>query len=98
MTEEERRVYDAAVEFIEAHGGIVFDQNENNETILKKIEQNIEEDSKSIEEYEKRKEDAFEEFNKLLGSKNFSYSAVEDLMHGHGIEMDDLEEYIHNYY
>ncbi len=95
MTSEEQKVYDVAVEFIESHGGIVLNPHETDLSIMTKIEMMIEDDSSDQEEFEQRKEDAWKKFNKMLGSKNFSYSAVEDMMLGHGLEMDYIEDFIH---
>ena len=47
MNSEEERVYDAAVEFIESHGGIVFNPHEKHASIIAKIEVNLEDKPKT---------------------------------------------------
>ena len=99
MNSEEERVYDAAVEFIESHGGIVFNPHEKHASIIAKIEVNLEEQAKEKEElnaeFEERKQEAKEDFIKMLGSNKFSYDSVEEMMLGHGLEMDYIEDFIH---
>lgn len=95
MTSEEQRIYDAAVEFVESHGGIVFDPHEKHASIIAKIEVNL---SEQDNDFEERKQDALVDFTKMLGSKTFSYSAVEDMMFEHGLEMDYIEDFIHEMY
>lgn len=96
MTNQEREVYEAAVEFVELHGGIVIDPHETKESIITKIEMMDQDSSNPDPDLEDRIEDARKSFMKMLGSKRFSYSAVEDMMLDNGLEMDYIEDIIHN--
>ena len=84
-----------AIQLIEEMGGVVLMQD--NQDLPDLTDDDIQL-SIDREEFEKRKEAAFDEFDKMLGSKNFSYNAVEDMMHEHGLEMDYIEEHIHGLY
>lgn len=84
-----------AIQLIEEMGGVVLMQDNQDLPDLTDDDIQLSIDRK---EFEKRKEAAFDEFDKMLGSKNFSYQAVEDMMFGHGLEMDYIEEYIHGMY
>lgn len=63
--------------------------------------QDIEEESvrkKFQKEYEERKAQAFEEFDELLGSKDFNINVVDDICYENGIDMDDIEDYIFSHF
>lgn len=94
-----------AIEIIEQAGGFVmFPESEEEQSEIMKHAmdlQNIEEESarkRFQKEYEERKAEAFEEFDQLLGSKNFSVNAVDDICYENGIDMDDIEEWINSHY
>jgi ATP-dependent Clp protease ATP-binding subunit ClpA len=94
-----------AIDLIEEAGGIVMMQStEETEAMMREaelIESTAKEQAENDQykrEYESRKADAFEEFDELLGSKNFSMNAVDDICYGNGIDMDDIEEYINSHY
>lgn len=84
-----------AIEEIQDAGGVVMMPDDQDLPVLsnEEVQRSIDKD-----ELEERKEAAFDEFDKMLGSKNFSYNAVEDMMHEHGLEMDYIEEHIHGLY
>lgn len=91
-----------AIKVIEEAGGFVMMQSINKEEYAEmtdgRIEELEEEERKRFEEYQSRKKDAFNDFQKMLKRKDFSISGVEDMIHYHGLDMDDLEEMIHKYY
>jgi len=97
-----------AIDIVENAGGFVmFPESDQDELKIRtetlKAENKVIEDEEAIEaenkrEYEERKQNAFEEFDKLLGSKNFSVSAVDDICYENGIDLDDIEEYIFNHF
>ena len=84
-----------AIRVIEEAGGFVMMQEVNDLALLSDEDVQLEVDHKA---YESRKKDAFDDFDKALGSKNFSYGMVEDICYENGIDMDDIEEYIHGHY
>jgi len=94
-----------AIEIIEQAGGFVMfpeSEEEQSEIITHALKlQDIEDEAarkRFQKEYEERKAQAFEEFDQLLGSKNFSINAVDDICYGNGIDMDDIEEWINSHY
>jgi len=94
-----------AIDLIEEAGGIVMMQSmEEQEAIAREsdlLDQTAQEqlaNEKYKKEYEDRKTNAFEEFDELLGSKNFSVNAVDDICYENGIDLDDIEEYIFSHY
>lgn len=97
-----------AIDMIENAGGFVMfpetDKDERNIRSQTFIEENRimddidKEEEKYKNDYEERKNDAFEEFDEALKQKNFSYSDVEDICYENGIDMDDIEDYINSYY
>ena len=91
-----------AIGIVEDAGGIVMlQETEEEQALIAResdiIDQAVEEDF-YVKEYQERKDQAFKEFDDLLGSKNFSVNAVDDICHENGIEMDDIEKYIHGHY
>lgn len=84
-----------AIHLIEEMGGVILMQDNQDLPVLTDDDIQLSIDRKELE---KRKEAAFDKFDKMLGSKNFSYQGVEDMMHEHGLEMDYIEEYIHEMY
>jgi len=96
MTDQEREVYEAAVEFVELHGGIVINPHETEESIMAKVEMMQEDLSNPDPDLQERLDDARKAFMKMLGTSQFSYTAVEDMMLGNGLEMDYIEDIIHN--
>ena len=100
MTQEEKQVFDAAVEFIEAHGGIVLNPGESDESVQAKVlmhlEAELEEQKAEEEDLSDRISEAKEKFMKMLGTKQCSYSDVESMMLGYGLESDYLESFIHS--
>lgn len=97
-----------AIDMIENAGGFVMfpetDKDERNIRSQTFIEENRimddidKEEEKYKNDYEERKNDAFEEFDEALKQKNFSYSDVEDICYENGIDMDDIEDYIFSHY
>ena len=94
-----------AIDLIEEAGGIVMMQSTEETELMMREAELIEqtaikqaEEANHKAEYESRKADAFEEFDELLGSKNFSINAVDDICYENGIDMDDIEEYIFSHY
>ena len=97
-----------AIDMIENAGGFVMfpetDKDERNIRSQTFIEENRimddidKEEEKYKNDYEERKNDAFEEFDEALKQKNFSYRVVEDICYENGIDMDDIEDYINSYY
>ena len=94
-----------AIEVIEAAGGFVMfpETEEEQSEIIKHANQlqDIEEESarkRFQKDYEERRAQAFEEFDELLGSKNFDINAVDDICYSNGIDMDDIEDWIFSHY
>ena len=94
-----------AIAVIEAAGGFVmFPETEEEQNEIIKHANNLqdieEESARRIfqKEYEERKTQAFQEFDELLGSKNFNINAVDDICYENGIDMDDIEEWINSHY
>jgi len=91
-----------AIKLIENNGGVVLMQ----ELIVDQgLSDLIEKEAKEEAELEKFQETRREQlknvrndFDDLLKDKNFSVTAVEDMVHAHGCDMDDLENLIHGYY
>lgn len=98
MTEELKK----AIELVEENGGIVMMQelmdNEEIDALIEKEAQEKAELEKWQEERKIRLKGMAEDFSDILKSKNFSVTAVEDMVHGYGCDLDDLEDLIHNYY
>jgi len=101
MTELEK-----AIEVIEQAGGFVMMADDFDERNRDEYLQDLEKQEKAQQEqliaWQNERKESLEEmqkdFAKMLGSKNFSFTAVEDMVHGYGCDMDDLEDLIHNYY
>lgn len=91
-----------AIRLIEEAGGFVMFQGdiEDHDTPLTEaqIEAMEVENRKAVDDYLERKNEAFRRFDKLLGSKNFSYGKVEDICFEEGIDMDEIENWIHSQY
>jgi RNA processing factor Prp31 len=97
-----------AIDMIENAGGFVMfpetdkdERNIRNQTFIEenRIMDDIDkEEEKYKNDYEERKNDAFEEFDEALKQKKFSYRVVEDICYENGIDMDDIEDYINSYY
>lgn len=95
----------AAIDLIEQAGGVVImdDQDEDfslydhKDIIAREAEEKAELEKWQAER-KQRLSDMADDFNEMLKSKNFSVTAVEDMVHGHGCDLDDLEDLIHNYY
>lgn len=88
-----------AIKIVEEAGGFVMiadhaapEEAPITESQLDAWESDLEEQKR---EFELRKEEAREDFHKMLGSKNCSYSSVEDMMLSHGLEMDYIEEFLY---
>jgi len=102
MTEELKK----AIILIEEAGGIVMMatdfEEESRDDYLARLEAEEAKEAEQLAEWqEERRKNITRmaaEFNKMLGSEDFSYNAVEDMVHGHGCDMDDLENLIHNFY
>ena len=95
MTKHSIKVTEA-IEVIEQAGGLVIMEDDLYDDI--KIRENEEDRKKHLQELKNKRLEALEDFDKMLGSKNFSVSAVEDMVHGHGLDLDDLEDMIHKFY
>ena len=102
MTELEK-----AVNLIEEAGGVVMmaidlEEEETREEYLARLEAEDLKEKEDLEDFQVRRREMIHEmkkdFDQMLGQKNFSVTAVEDMVHGHGCDMDDLEDLIHNYY
>jgi hypothetical protein len=91
-----------AIKLIEDAGGFVMMQGDLEDQVAPMTESRLEEleaeQRKHFEEYQQRKRECFKEFDELLGRKDFSFSKVEDLCYEHGMDLDDIEEYIHGHY
>ena len=97
MTKEEQEVYDAAVEFVELHGGIVLNPHETEHSIMTKVEMMLdEEDHVDNDDLKERKAEAHKNFLDMIGRPGFSYDSIEEMMHGNGLEMDYIEDWIHD--
>ncbi len=86
-----------AIKTVEEAGGIVMFQEDDLDDVT--IDGDTVEDfekTKFYEELEERREAMREDFHQMIGSKNFSVTAIEDMVHGHGLDLDDLEDLIHN--
>ena len=90
-----KKKLDEAIKTVEKAGGIIMMPSDPD---LPEISDEDVENAARKREYEERKQEAFEEFDKALGSKNFNYGTVEDICYENGIDMDDIEEYIHGHY
>jgi len=95
MTKHSIKVTEA-IEVIEQAGGLVIMEDDLYDDI--KIRENEEDRKKHLQELKNKRLEALEDFDKMLGSKNFSVPAVEDMVHGHGLDLDDLEDMIHKFY
>ena len=102
MTELEK-----AIDLIEEAGGVVMmaidlEEEETREEYLARLEAADAEEKQELEDFQERRREMIHEmkkdFDRMLGSKNFSVTAVEDMVHGYGCDMDDLEDLIHNFY
>lgn len=94
-----------AIDLIEQAGGIVIMQDPDEDFSLYDHEDMIAkeaEEKAELERWQQQRQESLndmkKDFDQMLGSKNFSVSAVEDMVHGHGFDLDDLEDLIHNYY
>ena len=97
-----------AINLIEEAGGIVMmsqdfnEESESRDDYLARLEMKEQEEKEQLFKWqEQRKEslnDMADDFDSMLGSKNFSVTAVENMVHSHGLDMDDLEDLIHNFY
>lgn len=97
MTEELK----AAINLIEEAGGFVMMQTSIDEEIpLTEAQMDAieEEQNQAFDDYQERRREAYKRFDKLLGSENFSYNRVEEICFEEGIDMDDIENYIHEHY
>jgi len=102
MTELEK-----AFDVIEKAGGFVMmadpqEDQESREDYLAKLEAEEAKEKEQLEKWQAERKlslaEMSKDFDKMLGSKNFSVTAVEDMVHGYGCDMDDLEDLIHNFY
>jgi hypothetical protein len=101
----EKCTLNEAISIIEAAGGFVMfseSEEEQSEIITHALKlQDIEDESakkRFQKEYEERRAQAFEEFDKLLGKPNFSINTVDDICYQNGIDMDDIEDWIFSHY
>lgn len=86
-----------AIQVIEEAGGFVMMNDDESDVSHLVTDQEVENEVYK-KEYEERKNECFEEFQKMLGSKDFSMSKVDDLLYSHGVDLDDLEDFIHASY
>jgi hypothetical protein len=96
---------EAAVKLIEDHGGIVMlpdtgmQEYEETQELLKQKE--IEE-QKELESWQKERAKTLKsmqkDFDQMIGDPCNTMTDIEDMIHGHGCDLDDLEELIHSYY
>ena len=90
-----------AIEVVENAGGFVMMQGDLEEEIAPMSDARLKElearEQESINDYNERKEECFEDFQKMLGRKDFSIAKVDDLLFKHGLDLDDLEDFIHRY-
>lgn len=102
MTEIEK-----AIALIEEAGGIVmmpenFEDEENRNDYLARLEAEEARQKEELEQWQRERKknltQMYSDFHQMLGSKNFSITAVEDMVHGYGCDLDDLEDLIHNFY
>lgn len=93
-----------AIKLIEDNGGIVMLQQMEDEDMMdySEIIDREAQEKADLEKWQaERKQklsDMKDDFDQMLGNKNFSISAVEDMVHSHGCDLDDLEDLIHGYY
>jgi len=92
MTELEK-----AIAIVEKAGGFVYMEDLDFET-EEEIQRASAEAQEELNDYLDRKKQAFKKFDQALGSKNFNYGMAEDICYQNGIDMDDLEEWIHAQY
>jgi translation initiation factor IF-2 len=59
---------------------------------------NEKEQKKLLRQREKAREEMKDEFDEMLARKDFSVSGVENMVHSHGFDLDDLEDLIHGCY
>lgn len=102
MTELEK-----AIQLIEEAGGIVMMadgelEDESRDEYLARLEIEEEREKAELEEFQKMRKqslkEAKKEFDQMLGDVEFSYDKVADMAHGQGLDMDDIENMIHNFY
>lgn len=84
-----------AIDIIENAGGIVMMPDDQD---LPEISEDDVLNEQHKREFQERKQQACDEFDELLGSENFSFQAVEEICYANGVEMDYIEEHIHNMY
>ena len=95
-----------AINLIEEAGGIVMMYDESDEEsrheYLERLEAQEQAEKEQLEAWQVQRKLTLEEMRKdfaqILGSKNFSITAIENMVHGYGCDMDDLEDLIHNFY
>jgi len=96
-----------AIELIEEAGGIVMmatdpEDQEDRDAYLRKLEAQEEKEKEELRKWQEERKvilsDMAKDFDKMLGNKNFSITAMEDMVHGYGCDMDDLEDLIHNFH
>ena len=93
MIEKDKKL-EEAIRTIEEAGGFVMMNNDESDVSHLVSDEEVQ---KAIhkKEYEERKEECFEEFQEMLGNKNFSMTKVDNLLYSYGVDLDDLEEFIH---
>jgi len=98
---------DAISSIEEAGGFVMFPEDSAEERNIRQqthiLEQKKLQEEEALEaeiksDYEQRKKEAFKDFDKMLGKPGFSFNGVSDLCYEHGIDLDDIEEYINGYY
>ena len=104
MTEELKK----AISLVEEAGGIVMmaddfqEGEESRDDYLARLEAEEAKEAEQLAKWQKERKQTLtqmaKDFDRMLGSKIFNYDAVEDMVHGYGCDMDDLEDLIHNYY
>jgi dephospho-CoA kinase len=91
-----------AIKLIEDNGGIVIMQELLDNPELNELIQREAEEKAELEKFQEARREQLknlaEDFDEMLGSKNFSFEGVENLCHYHGCDLDDIEDLIHSYY
>ena len=92
MNREQLKQLKEAISLIEKAGGVVIIDEE-------KIESEIElkEENEWIKLYAKQKEEAKKDFHEMLESGS-SVFAIEEMILSHGLDLDELENFIHECY
>lgn len=96
MKEKDKKL-EKAIRTVEEAGGFVMLNNDESDVSHLVSDEEVEKEMYK-KEYEERKNECFDEFQEMLGSKDFSFNGVDNLLYSYGLDLDDLEDFIHNSY